>query len=360
MAGFISELSNMSGNYICYNLDTLATFVESVLDYYKDLSYVKFYYAIKANSDDNVLKLLSTKVEGADCASIEEIELALTNGFKTISVTCPGFEGKTISKLLMKNIHFDVDNIEQLLDADLNNVSIGIRVNPQIGTSRFGIIEKDLPKIEYLSSRGITIDTLHVHYGHKTEENIDKLLIFIKIILSKNDIFKNIRTINLGGGIEGFYINGKKDYLKDAIIHIYDMATAILGHEIEIVIEPGSLLSLPIGYLKTEVKYVNNNDVFLSFSKFNLGDWNELNILAINGQELKSNTSEAGINYRFLGNTCYENDVFGEYNISEIIKKTDNVIFYPVGAYNYSLMRNLHSMKKPKIIYFLNGVIVNG
>lgn len=357
MAGFIKELTKQDGNFICYNLDTSSSFIDSILDDYKCLPYVSFYYAIKANGNEKYLKLMSSKGVGADCASIEEINLAKRNKFNEISVTCPGFDGKEVRNIIEQNIHFDVDNWGQLNDANLYDVNIGLRVDTEINESRFGFKIEELPSEDYLKDHRINIDTLHIHYGNKDEESLISLINYVEKLLSTNKIFKNIRKLNIGGGIELFYISGKKEILKNGIIKLHDVIQSSLDYPVQIIMEPGTLFSIPVGYLNAKVKYVNKNKIYLGFSNFNLGEWNKLNILAVNGQLINVN-NEAKYTYELYGNTCLEGDMFGKFSMPFEVKKGDDIILFPVGAYNYSLVRNLHSMPNPKIIYYENGEII--
>ena len=135
------------------------------------------------------------------------------------------------------------------------------------------------------------------------------------------------------------------------------MIQSSLDYPVQIIMEPGTLFSIPVGYLNAKVKYVNKNKIYLGFSNFNLGEWNKLNILAVNGQLINVN-NEAKYTYELYGNTCLEGDMFGKFSMPFEVKKGDDIILFPVGAYNYSLVRNLHSMPNPKIIYYENGEII--
>lgn len=352
MANFIKELSQIDGNIICYNLDELTKFTDSVINDFKSIPNVKFYFAIKANGNARVLDVMAQKGLGADCASLAEIELAKKMHFSEISVTCPGFNGEEIKSIVGQNIHFDFDNMGQLLDANLYNETVGIRINPELYDSRFGFNKTDLPRQEYLETHRINIDTLHVHYGNKNIENFVGMVQFIMDLLEKEMIFRNISKLNVGGGIEQFYIDGKSYEFKNLIKELINQVQRKLGKPIKILIEPGTLFSLPIGYVKGNAKYLYSRNVYLNFSFFNLAEWNSLNIIAQNGHFYINKSKK--YTYRFYGNTCLEEDAL-VLSCSEKVNKNDSFIFFPVGAYNYNLIRNLHSMPPPPIVYFING-----
>lgn len=125
------------------------------------------------------------------------------------------------------------------------------------------------------------------------------------------------------------------------------------------IIEPGSLFALPIGYLKTEVKYVvdSSNYAILNVSAFNLTSWSHVHPIMHNHNYIKK---EINGRYQYLlaGNTCYENDIFGNFAFYQKLIPGDNLVLFPVGAYNFALIRNLHNALPPKIIYYKNGKFI--
>lgn len=143
--------------------------------------------------------------------------------------------------------------------------------------------------------------------------------------------------------------------LKESIRYIKNSLEEILKRNIRVIIEPGSLLAYTVGYLKTNVKYVHGDKVYLGVSNFNLSSWNPIYPLMHNGKNIDNKKKI----YKFClyGNTCYEEDCFGVYEFNENIKKGDSLILFPVGAYNYNLIRNLHAMEPPEIVYFDNGIL---
>ena len=354
MSNFIEELINRPQNSICYNLDIMSDFLESVKNTFSDISDFKILFAIKANPDIRVLQKLSEKGIGADCASMEELQLAKLAGFEYISVTNPGLNGEEIREIIQQGIDFDFDNIAQIKDSMVTKLEIGLRINLNIVNSRFGFALDDV-SIEFLKKAKLTIKRLHIHFGNKNECNIVKMREEIVHVIKKYDFLHQIECINLGGGYEYLFAHGHIELLTDSIRQIKNSVEGFLSRNIQIIIEPGSLLAYPLGYLKTNVKYVYGDKVYLGVSNFNLSSWNPVYPLMHNGKNI--NNKEKRYKFCLYGNTCYEEDCFGEYEFNENIKKGDSLILFPVGAYNYNLIRNLHAMEPPEIVYFENGIL---
>ena len=351
MANFIEELLKKDGNVICYNLDILSEFIDTINQNFAAFDNLKILYAIKANGDVRVLKKIADKGIGADCASRQEIKIARDAGFTYISATNPGFNGVDISEILAKDIDFDFDNIGQIIASGIVDKEIGIRVNLKINDSRFGIdVEND--DLTEIYNRNLQIKRLHIHFGNKNEFNLRPMCDKIIEILCKNEILSKVESINLGGGYSYLFAHKQTKLLNETITYLNKNLEIKLKRKLLIYIEPGDLFTYPIGYLKTEINYVNQKDAYLNISYFNLSSWNKIYPLAHNGRILTN--KEKQFSYSIYGNTCYEEDNFGKYEFDKLLKKGDSLILFPVGAYNFNLIRNLHLMEPPQIVYFEN------
>lgn len=150
-------------------------------------------YAIKANSNPEILKLISEEGAGAEIASGGELYLALKFGFLRNKVTFTGV-GKTDEEIeygLKENIfNFTVESLQEIqvisqIAHRLGLIArISIRVNPDIdaGThpyittgmkeNKFGIDSKDILEVFKTASRLPNIDIIgiHSHIGSQITE----------------------------------------------------------------------------------------------------------------------------------------------------------------------------------------------
>lgn len=221
MRSFLNELSDTGGTVICYNLDILVDFVKKVQSDFSVIKDIRLLFAVKANNDLHVLKTLVKQGIGMDCASREEVDLAIRAGSLYISATGPGFDLNDIRAYCTQKfckINFDFDNFSQLKSAnnDFLYADTGIRVKFGESTSRFGLELSD-EIIEYILSHNITIKRIHFHREIKSLELLRIVYQKLFQMICENPIFKNLEEINLGGGFEVFYMHRQEHELVEII-----------------------------------------------------------------------------------------------------------------------------------------------
>jgi diaminopimelate decarboxylase len=218
-------------------------------------------YAIKANSNLEILKLLAAQGAGASVVSGGELLAALKAGFEPqkISFDGPGKTDNEISLAISKNIFaIDIESIQELSVVDEIAQSLGkiaricIRVNPHVDAkthpyistglahNKFGIpfdqarkayrAAKNLPNIEIIG--------LHSHIGSQiTElepfiEAAESIAQFVSDLRAQEGI--EIMHINVGGGEGISYHNVvthpllPKDETVNSIPIIEDFVSAVV------------------------------------------------------------------------------------------------------------------------------------
>ena len=235
-------------------------------------------YAVKANFNEKILKVISELGLGADIVSVGEFKKTLKSGIRSNKTVFSGV-GKTdyeIKFALKRNIkQINVESEEELKEIEIQSKilkkrpNISLRLNPnvdakthdKISTGRledkFGINEEKVISIfkKYKNNKNINVNGISVHIGSQ----ICKLQPFKKafrklrdlvLLLRKQNIF--VATLDLGGGI-GIVYNEKKD----KIFKISEYARLIekyfsdLG--LEIILEPGRFLVGASGILISKV-----------------------------------------------------------------------------------------------------------
>lgn len=194
-------------------------------------------YALKANYNPALLKLIRSYNFGADIVSGGELYFAQKAGFPADQIVFAGV-GKTeaeIEQALRANIHsINIESAQELdtvahIAGKLNRKQrIAIRVNPDIEantheyistglhTNKFGVSTEEAFNL-YLKTKtlsSIIADGIHVHIGSQITENSPYLATaqFLKTFikrLSKEQI--EIKYLDLGGGIGINYENALKD-----------------------------------------------------------------------------------------------------------------------------------------------------
>lgn len=255
-------------------------------------------YAIKANSNPEILKLLAEEGAGAEIASGGELYLALKFGYLRNKITFTGV-GKTDSEIeyaLKENIfNFTVESLQEIkviseIAHRLGLIArISVRVNPDIdpGThpyittgmkeNKFGIDSRDILDVFSTASRLPNIDIIgiHSHIGSQINEirpYIDSVKYLINLIKTVETMGVNIRYINFGGGFGVKY----KNVLTHRYIPVEEDETInypSLGEFIEsviellaplgkkLIIEPGRSMTANAGILVGKVLYIKQGEL---------------------------------------------------------------------------------------------------
>jgi diaminopimelate decarboxylase len=339
-------------------------------------------FAIKSNTNVNLIREIKKFGLGADVVSIGELMTALKAGINPKKIVFSGV-GKTSNeinyainkKILLINAESksEINEIERIAKYKKKIVSIGIRLNPntdaktlkQISTgkkeNKFGVDEKtffDLVKYSK-SSNNINLKCLSVHIGsqildHKPYEKM--LEVVNKIIKKSNHKFE---FIDLGGGMGISYEkNSKKlNYQK------YNIAIKkfLRNHNTKIIFEPGRSIVGNIGTLVSKVVYIKENDK----KDFIILDaaMNDLMRPALYGANhrtlpaVKTNQTSKKT-YEFVGPICESTDKFTTLEKFQKLKEKDLVVMCDVGAYGMSLSSNYNVRPKPAEI-LIKGSKIN-
>ena len=328
-------------------------------------------FAIKSNTNINLIREIRKLGLGADVVSIGELMTAIKAGINPKKIVFSGV-GKTSNelsyaidkKILLINAESksEIYEIERIARSKKKIVNIGIRLNPntdaktlkQISTgkkeNKFGVDEKTFLNLVNYSklSKNINLKCLSVHIGsqildHKPYEKMLKVV--DKIIKKSNHKFE---FIDLGGGMGISYEknNKKLNYQK------YNIAIKkfLKSHKSKIIFEPGRSIVGNIGALISKVIYIKENDK----KDFIILDaaMNDLMRPALYGANhrtlpaIKTNQTSKKI-YEFVGPICESTDKFTTLKKFQKLKEKDLVVMCDVGAYGMSLSSNYNVRPKP-------------
>jgi diaminopimelate decarboxylase len=328
-------------------------------------------FAIKSNTNVNLIREIRKFGLGADVVSMGELMMALKAGVDPKKIVFSGV-GKTPNeisyaidkKILLINAESksEINEIERIAKSKKKVIDIGIRLNPntdaktlkQISTgkkeNKFGVDEKtffDLVKYSKLS-KNINLKCLSVHIGsqildHKPYEKM--LNVVDKIIKKSNHKFE---FIDLGGGMGISYEknNKKLNYQK----YNFAINRFLKNHKSKIIFEPGRSIVGNIGSLISKVIYIKENDK----KDFIILDaaMNDLMRPALYGAShrtlpaIKTNQTSKKI-YEFVGPICESTDKFTTLKGFQKLKEKELVVMRDVGAYGMSLSSNYNVRPKP-------------
>ncbi len=327
-------------------------------------------FAIKANTNVNLIREIRKFGLGADVVSLGELMIALKAGIdpKKIVFSGVGKTSKEISyavdkKILLINAESksEINEIERIAKSKKKIVNIGIRLNPntdaktlkQISTgkkeNKFGVDEKtffDLVNYSKLS-QNINLICLSVHIGSQILDHkpYEKMLKVVDRIIKKSN--HKFEFIDLGGGMGISYEknNKKLNYQK------YNIAIKkfLKNHKSKIIFEPGRSIVGNIGSLISKVIYIKENDK----KDFIILDaaMNDLMRPALYGAyhrtlpAIKTNQTSKKV-YEFVGPICESTDKFTTLKNFQKLKEKDLVVMCDVGAYGMSLSSNYNVRPK--------------
>jgi diaminopimelate decarboxylase len=337
----------------------------------------KIHYALKANANAPLLRLLSAMGIGADCVSGNEVQRAVDCGFSPAGIAFAG-TGKTDDEIRLGIKHNiwcfnceseqELEVIQQLAAAQNQTVRIALRINPNVdahthhyittGTeeNKFGIQLWQLKQILGLvkASESIEFVGFHFHIGSQ----ITDMKIFAALCQKVNEITAahniNIPHINLGGGLGVDYQNPDQNPIpnfKDYFATIHQNLSLKAGQTVHV--ELGRSLMAQCGTLIAKVLYVkkmrNKNFVILDAGMTDLirpalyGAYHHI-------QNLTSAAAETEP-YDVVGPICESSDCFAKDILLPSTQRGDFIALRTAGAYGETMASQYNLRRLPQAVY---------
>ena len=340
--------------------------------------YLKIHYAIKANSNLAILRLL--KKEGANVESVSRgsVMLALKAGFKPnqIIYTCNGAEEEELKFLVENHIRINIDSLNQLekWGQIAPGTKVGLRLNLDLHSgshahlrtggkkSKFGIHFSKVKEAKKIALKyKLQIVGLHQHIG--TDTLIPKPYIqAMKALTKVAHQFGNLEYLDFGSGLSIPYKPGQEpldlkefgkqfDKVMDAFVRDY-------GKEIEAIMEPGRYLVAESGTLIAKVTDVKENPggTFIAINTgmghlirpSMYGAYHKIiNASSIKGKKIKVTV---------VGNICETGDTFGIDREIVFPQEGDFIALMDAGAYGFTMSSFYNARVRPaEILIDIDG-----
>ena len=339
---------------------------------------IELHYALKANSNKDILKLVKNSGLGADCVSGNEVKQAIECGFKNTNVVYAGV-GKSDTEIrfaIKKNIFcFNCESIEEIkvinaiAKSENKIASIALRINPNVNANthhyittgleenKFGInvweLETALDTIR--KCKNIKLIGIHFHIGSQ----INDLTVFKNLCLKVNELlewFSNrnivIENINLGGGLGVDYHHPDVKPVPDFenYFSLFRKFLKIESHQ-HLHLEPGRAIVAQCGSLISSVLFVKKG-IQTNFAILDAGMTELLRPALYQSYHTIENLTGAkrkGIyKYDVTGPICESSDCFRKAVELPETKRGDIIAIRTTGAYSesMSLTYNLRSKAK--------------
>jgi diaminopimelate decarboxylase len=339
------------------------------------------FFAMKANSNAAILRLVREHGFGCDAVSPGEIFIAKHAGFRGHEVwfTCSNVSNEDLSAIDDASIVINVNSmseIDRVLALDLPN-EIALRVNPAVGAGhhidvitagggvKFGI---DLAEVDaarmVVEDSGRRVVGLHAHIGSGVDD-IAPLLESARRLLDLAPSFPNLRWINFGGGLSVPYKPGEKDFpIGDYGAQLSALAGPVLrARNLTAILEPGRYVVAQSGFLLARVtaKRISGGQTWAGVDT----GFNHLVRPSKYGAYhaiVNARVSEAKEDVIVAGNLCESGDVFTRAGDGHPITRTiddvqvgDVLAICDAGAYGFSMASEYNARLLPPEVMIEGG-----
>ena len=343
-------------------------------------SHVHVHYAIKANANPEILKVIKENGFGVDCVSGGEVEAALNAGFAADKIVFAGV-GKSdweIELGLDNNISCfniesaaELDVIQEIAQIKGKTARIALRVNPNVDAhthhyittglaeNKFGISLDMLDSVieRCMVSPNIELLGLHFHIGSQITE-IHPFERLCQRVNELQDKFESqgikFSSINVGGGLGIDYDNPDENPIPDfkAYFETFEQHLKLRPGQ-QLHFELGRSIVGQCGSLITKVLYVKEG-VAKKFAIVDAG-FTELIRPALYQahhkiENLTSNSTETH-KYDVVGPICESSDRFGEAETLPTTSRGDLIALRSAGAYGEIMDSQYNCRKLPQSIY---------
>lgn len=372
----VDKLNSIVTPYYYYDTQLLRKTLEVIKQECEKHENFHVHYAVKANANPKILRIISQYGFGADCVSGGEIKAAIEAGFPADKVVYAGV-GKSdweINLGLEKGIAcFNVESIaeleviEELAVAANKTANVAFRINPNIGAhthanittglaeNKFGIAMQDMENVieRATTMNNINIVGLHFHIGSQILDMGDFKALCnrineLQVQLDKHHIY--VQSINVGGGLGVNYDSPDRQPIPDFKEYFHTYAKHLrLREGQQLHFELGRSVVAQCGSLISRVLYVKQG----SHKQFAILDAGMTDLIrpalyqALHKiQNLTSN--EPTEVYDVVGPICESSDVFAKAIDLNKCHRGDLIAIRSAGAYGEIMASAYNCRQLPK------------
>jgi diaminopimelate decarboxylase len=348
-------------------------------------------FALKSNSNREVVKKLAKLGSGADIVSVGELKRAVECGIKPDKIVFSGV-GKTEEeiiyalKLRPQLNSFNVESIEELELINScakklkQNARICFRLNPVVNpkthkyistgnkTHKFGLLEKDV--FAALGNKTLWTHSklvgLSIHIGSQlldlkaSKKAIQKLS---EIALKTK---ANLEFLDVGGGLGVNYHPDEASRLPSIETYMKMVSSTLNKHfysksdlKPRVVFEPGRRIVAKAGIFVMKVlrnKISEDNHFVIVDGGMN--DFMRPSLYGAYHELITFKKAAATIPSHIVGPICETSDCFGSNRMMPPLKSGDYLVIADTGAYGYSMGSNYNLRGRPlELLIQMNGKI---
>ncbi|MFX0031799.1 MAG: diaminopimelate decarboxylase [Promethearchaeota archaeon] len=351
----------------------------------------QIHYAVKANSNITILKILNSEGAFFDCTSQGEIYTCFSAGITPERIIYTGnmFTDDDFKFAVKNNVLINLDSISQLdrlvkvyKDLGKERKTISFRINPEFGAGhhihditagkdiKFGILENQvIEAYKKAKEYGFQSFGVHQHIGsgitnpYDFEKATQKYLSIIQKLA--NTLKIDFEFLDFGGGLGIPYHPGSKPFdlevYKAIVLKSFKklIYTDKIGEPM-FKIEPGRYLVAESCILLTQVNTIKDNGYKL-FAGVDAG-FNTLIRPTMYGSyhhilPCGMRKEEEIFNYDIAGPICESGDILGKDRKLSKLNEGEYLAILDTGAYGYVMSSNYNSRPRPAELLISNGNI---
>lgn len=372
----LDKFRDIETPFYYYDLDILRCTLDLVKKE-SELAGYKVHYAVKANANPRILKIISSYGFGADCVSWNEISCAISAGFNPSEIVFAGV-GKTdkdISAALRDNIFCfncesmpEIEVIDQLASRQNKIARIALRINPYIEAhthkyittgieeSKFGIntweIEEVVKRVS--SFNNVKLIGMHFHIGSQ----ITMMSVFKSLCARINELQEwftsrsiQLEIINVGGGLGIDYENPEKSPRFQEYFSLLNEFIDVLPGQI-LHLEPGRSIIGQCGSLISRVLFIKNGSNTM-FAIIDAGMTDLIRPALYQAHHKIENLTSKGNIYRYdvVGPVCESADTFGKFIELPETHRGDIIAIRSAGAYGEAMASRYNMRDLAKSVF---------
>lgn len=315
-------------------------------------------YAVKANSNQAVIKLLADLGAGADVVTSGELRRALQAGIPADRIVYSGVaKTRDDIRLALESdiLQFNVESINELklinkVATELNtSARIALRINPDVDAqthekistgkaeNKFGIPIQDAPMVYQLAAgmQGIQIQGVDMHIGSQLTRLTPFRTAFellLELVTDLRAAGHPISHIDVGGGLG---INYQEDNGAPTIADYCQQLSELLSDwDGKVIVEPGRSIVAEAGLLVSSVIYIKEgHERTFCILDAAMNDLARPSIYNALHNIIPVNESSESQKYDVVGPVCETGDTFARDYTMARLNEGDLVAFTCVGGY---------------------------
>jgi len=372
----LDKFNSIKTPFYYYDSDLLRSTLATVKGLVSKYDNYHVHYAIKANANPKILRIIGKYGFGADCVSGGEMQAALNAGFPAAGIVFAGV-GKSDWEI---NLGLDNDiscfNVESEAELEVINelaakrkkcASVAFRINPDIGAhthanittglaeNKFGIAMRDMVGItrKAMSMSNVNVIGLHFHIGSQILDMSDFEALCFRVNEIQDELEQHgitVENINVGGGLGINYEQPDEEAIPDFKSYFGTYAKCLKLHPGQrLHFELGRAVVAQCGSLITRLLYVKDG-AYKKFAIVDAGMTDLIRPALYHAYHKIVNISSDGAAepYDVVGPICESSDVFGKDIPMNQCRRGDLLAIRSAGAYGEIMASQYNCRELPQ------------